>query len=179
MRIGPRISVIGMSGSGKTRTAALVASALGVPHVELDSIRHGPGWTETPDDEFRRIVTERTNGESWVVDGNYSAIVRDIIWERATDVVWLAYPRRTVMRQVIKRSLARAAFRTELWNGNRERWRHFLEPYHPVRWAWTNHASHLERDAMMLAEERYAHVRVVRLHDRAETSAWLAGLRPS
>jgi hypothetical protein len=41
------------------------------------------------------------------------------------------------MARVIFRSLLRAVQRTELWAGNRDRWRHLLRPSHPIRSAWS------------------------------------------
>ncbi len=32
--------------------------------------------------------------------------------------------------------MARALTRRELWNGNRESFRNWLDPEHPIRWAW-------------------------------------------
>jgi adenylate kinase family enzyme len=174
VELGPRISVIGPSGSGKSWTASRIGERLGLPHTELDAIRHGPNWTETPDDEFRRIVRERTSGERWVVDGNYTVIVRQIIWDRATDVVWLDYPRSTVMRQVIWRSLRRAALRKELWNGNRERFRNWVQPWHPIRWAWATVNPNKVRDAEWI--ERHPHITVTRLRSPAAARGFVAGL---
>src|SRR3954453_23107357 len=102
-----RVSVIGCSGSGKTTFGRAVATRLGVPFVELDAIFHQPGWTELPDDEFQDRVRAATAGAGWVVDGNYG-VVRPIVLERATTVVWLDYSRPRVMQQVIRRSIARA-----------------------------------------------------------------------
>ena len=65
-----RVSVVGNSGSGKSTLARELASGLGVPHVELDSIFHQPGWEPLAEDEFRRLVTERADGDVWVIDGN-------------------------------------------------------------------------------------------------------------
>ncbi len=171
--IGPRISVIGCSGSGKSWTASRLAQTLGLPHIELDAIRHGPRWTETPDDEFRALVSDVASGEGWVIDGNYEGIVRDVIWDRATDVVWLDYERAVVMRQVIARTLRRIAFRTSLWNGNRERLRDIVRWYHPVRWAWSKHGEKRRRDDGMLDDARWRHIRVTRLDARAATDRFL------
>ena len=43
-----------------------------------------------------------------------------------------------VMRQVIWRSFSRALAKKELWpgTGNKELFRKWLEPGHPIRWAW-------------------------------------------
>jgi AAA domain len=38
----PKIAVVGTSGSGKTTVARELARRLGVPHVELDALYHGP-----------------------------------------------------------------------------------------------------------------------------------------
>ena len=77
-----RVSVVGNSGSGKSTVAARLAEQLGAPYTELDAVNHQPDWTPLPVEEFRRQVAALTEGESWVVDGNYSA-VRDIVWAHA------------------------------------------------------------------------------------------------
>jgi adenylate kinase family enzyme len=166
---GPRISIIGTSGSGKTTVAARAAKRLGLPHIELDAIRHGPNWTETPDAEFRLKVAAIAAGERWVIDGNYG-VVRDIVWARATTVVWLDPPRAVVMAQVIWRSVTRAITREELWNGNRERFGKFLDADHPIRWAFSTH--HARRAKFLEAMGPTW----VRLRSRREIDAWLASL---
>ncbi|MCP4307027.1 MAG: hypothetical protein GY788_19580, partial [bacterium] len=47
-----------------------IAERLGCDHIELDAIHHLPDWTPIEREEMRRIVTKRTETESWVVDGN-------------------------------------------------------------------------------------------------------------
>lgn len=86
---GRRVVVVGTTGSGKSTLAARLAASLGVPHVELDAIHHGPGWTERPVEEFRTMVADALAGDGWVVDGNYSRS-RDLVLPQATDVVWLS-----------------------------------------------------------------------------------------
>jgi adenylate kinase family enzyme len=120
-----RISVVGNSGSGKSTLARELAAALGVPHLELDGVFHQPGWTPLQADEFRQAVSAAVATDGWVIDGDYNA-VRPLIWARADTVRWLDLPRRTVMRQVVWRTLRRGATREELWNGNRESLRNFL-----------------------------------------------------
>ncbi len=124
---GPRISVIGVSGSGKSTIARLAAARLRIPYIELDAIHHGPKWTEIPDEDFRRIVRELVAGDAWVIDGGYRA-VRDLVWARATTVVWVDPPKATVMAQVIWRSFIRALTRHELWHGNWEEFRTWVDP---------------------------------------------------
>ena len=167
-----RISIRGTSGSGKTTVGKAASTRTGIPYVELDAIRHQPNWTELPDDEFVARVSAIAAGDRWIVDGNYGA-VRQITGERATTIVWLDPPRWRLMLQVLQRSFARAAFRQELWNGNRETFKDWLDPTHPIRWAWSTHARRRrEYEAAMVDDDRW-----VRLRSRRHVKAWLASLR--
>ncbi len=172
-----RISVVGTSGAGKSTVARQLASSLGVPFVELDAIYHQPGWAPLAAAEFRRQVAQLAAGDGWVIDGNYSA-VRPLVWERADTVVWLDLPRRLVMRRVIWRTLRRVTFRTELWNGNRERWSNLLS-WVPdesiISWAWHRHAVYRERYSAAMQDPGHAHLRFVRLGDPAAVRCFLAG----
>ena len=171
-----RISVVGNSGSGKSTLARKLAAVLGVPHLELDSVYHQPGWEPLPADEFRRVIAARAAGDGWVIDGNYSA-VRPAVWARADTVVWLDPPRRTVMRQVILRTVRRAVTRQELWNGNREPVSNFLSwvpEENIISWAWHSHAKYRNRYAAAVAEPANAHLTFVRLGGRRDAARFLA-----
>jgi adenylate kinase family enzyme len=171
-----RISVVGNSGSGKTTVARQLAGVLAVPHLELDSVFHQPGWQPLSSDEFRCRVDAFTAGQSWVVDGNYSA-VRDIVWSRADSVVWLDLPRHRVMRQVIWRTLRRMLTRAELWNGNREQWRNLirLRPEESIiLWAWTRHRTYRDRYLAAQADPANAHLTFVRVRTPDDVTALLS-----
>jgi adenylate kinase family enzyme len=171
-----RVSVVGNSGSGKTTMARALAAVMGVPFLELDSIYHQPGWVELETEEYRRRVAEFVAADSWVVDGNYSK-VQDLVWDRADTVAWVDPPRHRVMRQVIWRSLSRAARRTELWNGNRERWGNFLslDPMESIIvWAWTRHSVYRSRYAAARADPANAHLRFVRLQSPREVAGFVS-----
>jgi adenylate kinase family enzyme len=161
-----RISVIGTSGSGKTTLARALAARLQIPFVELDSIFHQANWVALPEDVFRARVTALLEGERWVIDGNY-AVVRDLVWDRATTIVWLDLPLWQIMAQVIWRSVSRAATNAELWNGNRERWHMLLTADHPIRWAWRTHHERTRRF------EELRDPRWVRLRSRRDMRRWL------
>ncbi len=137
-----RVAVVGNCGSGKSTLAMRLARRLGAPHIELDAIYHQAGWVELPDADFLRAVDERTRGARWVVDGNYP-LVRDLVWSRADTVIWLDLPRPVVVARVVRRTLKRLVLRTELWNGNRERWTNLCS-FDPERsivaWSVARHA---------------------------------------
>jgi len=165
-----RIAVIGPSGAGKTVLARRIACRLKLPHIELDAMNWQAGWrdlTRHDPDEFIRRVTEAIQAEAWVADGSYGP-VRDRVWQRATHLIWLDYERRVITIRVIRRSLFRAVLRTELWAGNRERWRHMLRPSHPIRWAWSTWARRRCETEERLTRREYADLIVLRLRHPRE-----------
>jgi adenylate kinase family enzyme len=171
-----RVSVVGNSGSGKSTLARELATILGGTHLELDGVYHQPGWAPLPLDEFRRVVAATVAQDRWVIDGNYSG-VRSITWDRADTVVWLDLPKRTVMRQIVGRTLRRVATREELWNGNREHFGNLLrwDPEQSViSWAWHSHVKYRDRYTAAAADPANAHLTFVRLTSRRDITRFLA-----
>jgi adenylate kinase family enzyme len=167
-----RVLVTGTSGSGKTTVARRVAAALGVGHIEIDALFHGPGWV--PRESFVADVEAFVAGPSWVTEWQY-AQVRPLLADRADLLVWLDLPRRTVMRQVVWRTVSRRVRRAELWNGNHEPplRAFFSDPEHIVRWAWNTHRETGPRVAALCA--RRPELPVVRLRSRTAVERWCAG----
>jgi hypothetical protein len=95
---------------------------------------------------------------------------------RATHLVWLDYQRYIIMRRVIGRSVARAWDQRELWAGNRERWMTWLDPEHPIRWAWSTWKDLRAQYEGTLQERDYAHLTVLRLRHPREASSVAARL---
>jgi adenylate kinase family enzyme len=173
-----RISVVGNSGSGKTTLAAAVADALGVPHLELDSVFHQPGWEPLDKDVFRARVAEFAAADGWVIDGNYSS-AQDLVWQRADTVLWIDLSRRTVMRQLVGRTLRRMWIREELWNGNTESWRLLLslDPHKSILvWAWTQHREYAQRYEAAARDPANKHLTFVRVPSRAAGARLVAEL---
>jgi adenylate kinase family enzyme len=173
-----RVSVVGCSGSGKSTVGRRLARDLSVPYIELDSIFHQPGWVPLPRDEFRRRVAELAAADGWVIDGNYGSSVQPLVWDRADTVVWLDLPRRTVMRQVIWRTLRRVAGRAELWNGNRERWANLLTwvPEDSViSWSWHHYPVYRSRYSAAAASPPHPGLSFVRLRSHRAIRRFLDG----
>jgi adenylate kinase family enzyme len=171
-----RVSVVGTSGAGKSTLGRALSVALRTDFLELDSVYHQPGWVPLPREEFRDRVNAVVAGERWVIDGNYTSNVKDLVWARADTVVWLDLPKRTVMRRIVWRSFQRAARRVELWNGNRERWRNLFsldKEESVVAWAWQTHAATRAKLEAAMADPLNARLRFVRLRSPAEVRQFL------
>ena len=176
---GIRIAVVGTTGSGKTTLAKALAAQLGLAFIEMDALNWQTGWRDlsrTDREEFVRRVTLAIAPDAWVLDSAYG-LVRDPVWRRATHLIWLDYERRVIMYRVICRSLVRAALRTELWAGNRERWSHILRPSHPIRWAWSTWDRRRKDFEERIERQDYAHLVVLRLRRPREAARLLRQLR--
>ena len=172
-----RILVGGSSGAGKTTMAKALSQRLGIPHIEVDGLFHGPGWVPRP--EFVADVDAFTSSPAWVIDHDY-AVARHLVWPRIDTFVWLDYSRAVCEWRVIRRSVPRAVLRRELWNGNRERfWAMFTDAEHPVRWSWTHHAEKRASFEARIADPAHAHITTVRLRHPRDADAWLRSVSRS
>jgi adenylate kinase family enzyme len=167
-----RVLVAGTSGAGKTTLAARIAAELDAPHVEIDSLYHGPDWIKRP--TFEEDVRRFTAGPAWTTEWQYAA-VRDELADAADLLVWLDLPRRTVMRQVAGRTLRRRLRRERLWNGNVEPplWTLLTDRDHIVRWAWRMHPATAARVGALLV--RRPDLPIVRLPSHRAAEDWLRG----
>jgi adenylate kinase family enzyme len=153
-----RFVVIGTSGSGKSTFARALAEARRVPYVELDELFWLPNWAQRDKEDFCSRTVAATNGESWVVDGNYSA-VRAVLWPRATHIVWLNFGRLTVFSRIIRRTLVRAATRQELWAGNRETFhKAFLSRESILLWSFSTFGKNRLKYSALRASPGFAHL---------------------
>jgi adenylate kinase family enzyme len=174
-----RVSVVGGSATGKTTFSRDLALRLGVPHIELDALHHGPDWEEASADVLHDRVEEALTAapEGWVADGNYHGKLGTMVLERADTVVFLDLPLRTALRRVSWRTLRRILRREELWNGNRESLRTAFSRESIVWWVVTQHRTHRAK-----WPERFAalpHLRVVRLRSPREVEEFLQSIQPT
>lgn len=153
-----RYIVVGTSGAGKSTFAAALAQACGCPYIELDALYWGPGWAAVPHEQFEARMRSATAGECWVADGNYTA-VRDVLWARATHIVWLNYGRGIVFPRVLWRTLSRGLLRTRLSHGNRESLRMaFFSRDSVLWWSYSTFARNRVKFAGLRSDPAYGHL---------------------
>ena len=175
LAVGPRISVVGDSCSGKTTLAAALAERLGLPHIEIDALSWQPNWTPTPDDILMERIREAVAEPGWAIDGNYGRIVRPVVWGAADTVVWLDFPLRVTLPRTLARSWRRWRTRELLWGTNRERlWEHFLPWDRSLIW-WTLKSHFRRRRAYAAAMDGMQRegTQFIRLHAPAEVEPFL------
>lgn len=112
--------VLGNSCAGKTTFSARLAKLLGCKHIELDALFWEPNWQQARTDIFRSRVTESLAVETWVVDGNYSSKIKDVVWPQADTFIWLDPSLATVLCRFFTRTLRRSLKQEVLWGGCRE-----------------------------------------------------------
>ena len=122
-------------------------------------------------------VEERLEGDRWVVDGNYS-VVRDIVWPRATDAVWLNYPFPIVFGRALVRTLRRIVLREELCSGNRESFRKaFLSRESILWWVIKTFNRRRRNYRALFSSGAFPNLRLIELRRPRDAGRLLAGLR--
>jgi shikimate kinase len=165
-----RVAVIASaSGNGKTTFGRELARRLDVQFVELDELVHGPGWTETPDDELRALVEPVLTAEGWVIDGGYQRKLGTLVLDAADAVVWLDLPIRVWLPRLARRTWRRLRRREVLWNGNRESLASAIWGRESlIVWAFRSHFRSRRHWPHALSQHR-----VIRLTTTAEVDAFL------
>jgi adenylate kinase family enzyme len=176
MRHLQRVVIVGTSCSGKTTLARELSRRLQLRHIELDSLHWEPSWVERPNEEFRKLVREAISEDSWVVDGNYQ-VVRDIVWPRATAVIWLNYSFRTVFGRALRRTVRRALTKEELYSGNRESlWRALFTRDSILWWVISTYHGRRKRYGQLRMSGHFPELEWIELSNPTETEALLSKL---
>jgi adenylate kinase family enzyme len=99
-----RIAIIGPSATGKSTLARRLGSMLDIPVHHLDALYWRPGWDPTPEDEWRAKLETIIASERWIVDGNFTASLRERV-AAADVVIFLDLPRRLSFVGVFRRRI--------------------------------------------------------------------------
>jgi adenylate kinase family enzyme len=171
-----KIAVSGPSGSGKTTLAAELSGILGLSHVEIDALHHGPNWKSCGADVLRERVIAATGGDGWVADATYRSMLGDLVYERADTFVWLDLPVALVMWRLLRRTYVRNREGTPLWNGNVEPgWRESIPTliWPALRRCFENRREYPTR------LRRYPHLDVHRLRSDDDVRAFVQSIQAS
>jgi predicted kinase len=171
-----RILVLGRTGSGKTTLARELAAALGVTHVELDSLYFRPDLTTTPASVLREKTRAAIAGDRWVTDGNKRA-VRDLVWPRADTIVWLDYPAYVSLWRLAKRARTRtAALSAEAARSGRRTGlpKQMVAAARRVLTALRSHRGQRREYPRLFAQPANRHLAVARLRSPRATRQWMA-----
>ena len=172
-----RVVVVGTSCAGKTTFARQLASILGCRSVQLDELYWDADWTPKHTAEFVRLTDSATTGPHWVVDGNYSQ-VRDIVWPRATAIVWLNLGFVRVCSRALRRTVGRSISGESLFAGNRESLRRaFLSRESILLWVLNTYWERRRRYRVLQAGSHRGGLPWIELRRPADVAAFLSEVR--
>ncbi|MFH2037329.1 MAG: adenylate kinase [Candidatus Zixiibacteriota bacterium] len=172
-----RIAVIGTSGSGKTTLARQISEILEIRHIELDQYFWLSDWESREIDEFRGMVEKLTAEEKWVVDGNYGTI-RDLIWSRATDIIWLDLSFWITFGRTALRTIKRLYNREILFGGCRESLLRTLFSSDSILW-WVikTHSLWRREYPKLFAQKQYQGIQVTKICNKHELNKLTESLK--
>lgn len=99
-----KIAIIGYSGSGKSTLAKWLGEIYNCPVLYLDKVHFLENWIERDDETARFIVREfLDNNDSWVIDGNYTNLLREERLKEADTIIFMCFSRLTCLYQAYKR----------------------------------------------------------------------------
>ena len=172
-----RVAVIGTSCSGKTALAEGIAGILGIPHIELDAILWLPEWQERPTEEFRELTASAVAADQWMSEGN-SSRVRDIVWTRATTIIWLNYVFPVVFWRALRRTINRSVRGQTLYSGNKESLRMaFLSRESIIWWVITTYRRRRREYPVLFQNQEFQHLYIIEFRKQREADSFLSSIR--
>ncbi|KAK0186393.1 hypothetical protein F5146DRAFT_936091 [Armillaria mellea] len=149
-----RIHIVGNSGD---TVAKKLSQLLGIPHISLDTLFWRPNWEETPEAEFKALVSKTMNDNhpnGWIIDGNYQRLVGVLVQNTATDIIWLDPPFLLYFPRVLVRTFLRLfGLGTLCSPGCKESFRGvFFSRDSILCWCWWDHRVLRERGGNRMKE---------------------------
>lgn len=99
-----KVAIIGYSGSGKSTLASQLGDFYNCPVLFLDKIQYEANWIERDEETARAMVKDfLDNNDNWIIDGNYTNLLREKRLEEAELIVFMCFPRLVCLLQAYKR----------------------------------------------------------------------------
>ena len=172
-----RVVVIGSSCTGKTTFARALAGLFNVRHIELDALNWLEHWQARPPEELRALVTDAIAEPAWILDGNYWSL-RDLVWPRATTLIWLNYSFPVVWQRALRRTIRRVVTQETLYSGNRESFQQAFLSRDSIL-LWVVHAYWLRRREYrkVFDEDRFSEVEKIEFKRPREAASYLRDMK--
>jgi adenylate kinase family enzyme len=172
-----RVVVVGTSGCGKTTFARQLAETLQLCHVELDRLFWLPGWCPREQAALRKLVGTVVQQDQWVIDGNYGYL-QDLIWPRASHILWLNYRFSRVVWQLTRRTVRNIVQGRDVFPGCRETLQNAVLSRHSVLWwAVTTYHRRGRRYRTLFDGDVFPHLTWLEMRAPREAQQFLASLR--
>jgi len=139
-----KVSIVGVSASGKSTLARTLSEELSIPTIELDALFWNPEWQASEPEVFRAKSLPLLEQSKWIVDGNYGQ-VRNEVWAQADTIIWIQIPFWQNLWSVFRRTMTRLFSREKLWGTNRESfWKQFTKDS-MLLWVWKTYRPYENR----------------------------------
>lgn len=172
-----RVVIVGSSSCGKTTLANNISNKLGLEHKELDYFYWEPNWKEAALPVFRSRVEKFTSQDSWITDGNFASSAGDIVWSRATHIIWLDYSLPLIIKQFFIRSISRALKQEVLWTGCKETlWNSMFSPNSLLIWIIKNYKKNRVMFLKLAQSSDYPNASFLHFKRPAETEEFMKKL---
>lgn len=99
-----KIAVIGGSGNGKTTLTTNLGRKLNIPVMHIDGVHHLKNWEIRDKDERDKIILEKVNTDSWIIDGTYTSTLENRVG-LADLVIFLDYSSFAQVKGILQRYL--------------------------------------------------------------------------
>lgn len=99
-----KIAVIGGSGTGKTTLTTNLGEKLGISVMHIDGVHYLKNWEIRDKVERDKIILDKTNSDSWIIDGTYTSTLKERI-DLADLVIYLDYSSFAQVKGVLQRYL--------------------------------------------------------------------------
>ncbi len=101
-----KIAVVGYSGAGKSTLAQKLSEIYKIDVLHFDTVQFLPDWEIRDEKEKDKLTKEfMDTHESWIIDGNYSALYFDRRMEEADIIILLLFNRFSCFLRAYKRYL--------------------------------------------------------------------------